>query len=296
MKFTFKDSENMPPGPHRTIVVEPTEGRFWCHDEDCRSAGKPDNGSFASVLKWILRQIALGHVAPEVDERGDVVSLHIGKTAAFNVETAEQASEAAGKADLQVDIAGRIAEAREKGTSQQTYQFECRAWAQATPAAHFRQELHYALEFTELLGRTSKKVKKLDLLPILESAPENTRQLLAEATRCHLFKLDNACIALCRACVEDALNGALTPSMRDEWRQQVSLQKGPMEALIDVCASHGVIGVHKRDAHKVRQAGNEVLHAKVTDSTGGNTNVAADVLRITRILIDTIHGKHGDHA
>ena len=168
-------------------------------------------------------------------------------------------------------------------------------WEADTFASRHRMELHYALVFCELLGRVSKKLKTLDLLPILESAPESTRNYLAEAIRCYLLKMDRACIALCRACVEDTLNHALTGQMQNEWRDEFNhRKKGSMEALIDVCVRHDVIGKHRQDAHYIREAGNRVLHLQVPESASANSDVAGHVLKKTCTLIGFIHGNRSD--
>jgi len=295
MKFAYKDDEDVPPDAKKIpFVVEPTDGGFWTYDEGCRSAGRLPTTPFSAILRWIVRQIVYGHCVEHVDEAGDVIALTIGQLAPSDLPSVEAAAEAAGKALLGLNIVRVLAEGREKGTSAKTCDAESSMWQKATPSAHRRLEFHYALLFCELLGRTSKKLKTLEMLPILESAPQSTRDYLAEATRCYLLKLDRACVALCRACLEETLKSVLTEVMQQQLRDEISLRKkGEMQALIDVCARAGLLGSHKKAAHDIREAGNQVLHLKQTAPDSG---MAASVLKKTRTVIGFLHGRRHDHG
>jgi hypothetical protein len=130
---------------------------------------------------------------------------------------------------------------------------------------------------------------------MMKVAPEQTRNYLAEATRCYLLRLNRACIAMCRACLEDNLKAVLTEKMKDELREVVQENKrecrsgGEMFALIEVCVRHGVLLGHERDAHYVRDAGNRVLH--LTDRSERTDELAGEVLRKTRTIIGLINGR-----
>lgn len=151
-----------------------------------------------------------------------------------------------------------------------------------------RMEIYYALVLAQLLGHVSKKLPKLEHLPILDNAPDNTKEYIAEATRCYLLKLNRACISLCRACLEDTLKSVLTKSMENELKQEVQRNGSPMVSLIAVCTRHGVLKNHEDDAHYIREAGNQILHLNVKKET--DADLAGDVLWKTRKIIGLIHG------
>src|SRR5205807_633617 len=89
---------------------------------------------------------------------------------------------------------------------------------------------------------------------------------LAEATKCYLLNLNRACIAMCRACLEDCLEKLLTPQMAQALRERIELNKkrirreGPMQALIEICNRYAKFKGRVEDAHFVRKAGNKALH------------------------------------
>jgi hypothetical protein len=60
-----------------------------------------------------------------------------------------------------------------------------------------------------------------------------------------------------------------------------------MYALIEVCARHGILKDHKKDAHDIRDAGNDILHLKVGTTTADD--LATEVLAKTRKIIALIH-------
>jgi len=101
--------------------------------------------------------------------------------------------------------------------------------------------------------------------------------------------MDRACVALCRACLEDTLRNSLTAEMQDEWHDEIARTKrGPLEALIEVCARCGPLGKHKKDAHYVRIEGNKVLHW--SEESTKSQQLAREVLSKTRTIIGFIHG------
>ena len=100
----------------KKFLVEPTEGGFWCYDANRRSPGNLLNTPLSEVLKWIVGQIIYGHYVEQTDKMGEVVSLCIGQIAPYELP-AKDAAEKAAKAGTALNLAGLIAEAREKGTS-----------------------------------------------------------------------------------------------------------------------------------------------------------------------------------
>jgi hypothetical protein len=272
--------------------AEPCDGGYWSYYE--RSPGRIPETPISDLLKWILQQVSLGHLEGVVDDKGDVISLTIGQEAPFGSDEAssiEEARRCAAQSQFSLNIAGLIAEAREHGTSTDSADLVKKCWDTASSSAHRRMEIHYSLVLCQLLARVSKKLPKLELLPIIDTAPPETRDYLAEATRCYLFKLDRACIALCRACLEDTLKSVLTTEMQNEWRQEMAVNKknegspNPMLALIAVCARHGVLGKYKNDADYIRQKANAILHR--TEAIKGD--IAAQVLHKTRSILGFVY-------
>ena len=248
------------------------------------------------LLSWILEQITLGHLSGKVDDDGEVVGLEIGHEVPTQAPSQKKAAEEAWNALNGVQFAGTFARARERGTDPASLSLVKEGWDAASPSAYRRMEIHYAQEFCQLLGRISKKLPSLELLPILGIAPDKTKDYLAEATRCHLLKLDRACVALCRACLEDALRSTLTEPMRTDWEEEIDKNRrnhadpSRFYALIVVCGRHGVLGDLEPEAHRVRKRANETLHPEDGKEIQ-TSDLAREVLHNTRRIIAWIHGQ-----
>ena len=298
MKYTTpadNPDPNWPFKKSKAFRVLSVKGGYWCHLGEHRSAGDLRETPLHETLTWILEQISFGHVTCLSDEDGDVVSLKIGQESPIQGASEDEVAEEASKELLGINLAGLIAECREKGSHPKIAEFEKKVWENATDSARRRMEIHYAFILSQLLGRISKKLPKLQLLPILEKAPANTKEYIAEATRCYLLKLDRACISLCRACLEDTLKSVLTESMKTEWSDEIIKNKklyrspNPMHALIEVCARHGILKSHKKDAHDIRDAGNRILHLDTRKTT--TDDLAGEVLTKTRKIIGLIYSE-----
>jgi hypothetical protein len=271
--------------------VEPGEHAYWSFLTGHRSAGDFPDTPISETLKWIIQQIALGNFF-QLKEGQETVCLVIGKGAPQSFPSEEAAAEHAARNIVAIQVAGLIAEAREKGSYPQTAEFEEKFWNGPTESAKRRIELHYADFLAQLLGRISKKLPELEMLPIMEKAPEKTKEYIAEATRCCLLKMDLACIAICRACLEHGLRGGLTSSMKEELEDKIENKKrlrrpqNDLQSLIEVWADNGKLNGSFADAEVVRKAGNDVLHMK-----GCEDFIAWDVLRKTRKIIGIIYGR-----
>lgn len=96
--------------------------------------------------------------------------------------------------------------------------------------------------------------------PIKGHAPDAALKALREATRCVLYGLDRAAVAVCRVCLEESLKPLVTLQQRfDERRTKPNI--GELELLIKAVTRAGRLdaqAVHA--AHAVRIAGNGVLH------------------------------------
>jgi hypothetical protein len=277
----------------RAFHVEPTHGGYWCYFSDHRSAGDLQNTPINETLKWILEQISFGHITTQTDEHGDVVCLKIGKACPHEGNSEDEIANQVCWERVALVVAGVVADCRESGSYPKNVGFEKEVWQSATPGFQRRVELHYAMVLSRLLGHVSKKLPKLEMLPILDGAPEDTKAYIAEATRCYLLKLDRACISLCRACLEHTLKNILTEEMENEWQREIEWNKktckqpNAMHALIEVCARHGMLTDTKDDAHYIRLKGNEILHLRI--NLDANSNVAGEVLWKTRRILALIH-------
>jgi hypothetical protein len=146
-------------------------------------------------------------------------------------------------------------------------------------------EFHYAFQLTEILKRIATHTFVFDAAPVVGKAPSHTLDLLEEATRCFLFGLMRACVAACRAVVEDCLEAqvpehkVLEAAMRDA-------RAGQLERLIEAARACGVL---RPDlcvkAHEIRRAANKALHAPETELPD-----VWDLLLGARIIVDEVYG------
>jgi hypothetical protein len=273
-----------------TIIVEKATDGFWSYYEGRRSPGVCSDVPLNEFLAWLIEQIYLGHSLMEFED-DKVVNVSIGKRAAHRVPSSDAAAKMSNDQIMNIAIAVAVAEAWEKGYSPDNGDklkgILEKLKSPGVGALRFI-EVHYALILCELLGRISKKLPKLEQLPIVGFAPETVRSCLAEATRCYLLKMERACIALCRASLELTLKDHLTAQTRADWDVEKA-KRGEMNALIEVCARHKILDVtHVKDAHFIRERANEMLH---TGHAGGNLASAFEVLRRTRTIAGVLYGK-----
>ena len=85
-------------------------------------------------------------------------------------------------------------------------------------SALLNTELYYAFELIDILKRIRERSFVLEAPPILGRASSLTVSLLGEATRCHLFGFNRACVALCRACLEKSLKDRVPP--KEQYQEQ----------------------------------------------------------------------------
>ena len=187
------------------------EGRgWWPYSERIDS---PPQTPLYSVLRWILNQLNMG--CAEFIGEGDNPSAHtvvLGQRAAY-YSSAKEASEEAQKRSLAVNFAGIFAKARERGIEPEYEELVEKAVRLATENAKMNTEFHYAFELVDILERISDKTFVFDAPPIKGRAEPQTLDLLQEATRCYLFGLHRACVAVCRTALEDSLKQRV-PSTR----------------------------------------------------------------------------------
>lgn len=280
----------------KTFTIEPAKKGYWAFFSDQRSPGSFEHDSFSKTLKWIVDQIYFGHLTEVRDpENGEVVSLRIGKESPVKGESEEKL---AGRIQIELaalGLAGIVAECRESGSYSKNSSDEKMLWKIPGQGFQRSMELHYTKILADLLGNISAKLPRLEHLPILNNAPARTKKYIAEATRCYLFQLENACISLCRACLEDTLNNLVTRQIQEEIYDEMDAYRrksknvGRLFASIEVLARHGSLGIHKADAHAVRTAGNDTLHHNSPQNV--SSKQAEEVLTKTRRILNFIYQK-----
>jgi len=280
----------------KSFTIESSKKGYWSFFSEERSSGNFENDSFSKTIKWIVDQIYFGHLTEIRDpHNGDVVSLRIGRESPVKGESADELS---GRIQIELavlGVAGVIAECRESGSYAKNTEYVKQISGVSGQGFQRCMELHYTKILAGILGNISEKLPRLELLPILDHAPARTKKYIAEATRCYLFQLENACISLCRACLEDTLNNLVTGNIQDEIYDAIEEHRrrgenvGRLFASIEVLARHGILGNHKADAHAVRKAGNNTLHHNSPQDI--SSKQAEDVLTKTRRILNFIYQK-----
>jgi hypothetical protein len=280
----------------KTFTIEATKNGFWSFFTDQRSPGRFEHDSFSKTLKWVVDQIYFGHLTEVRDpSNGEVVGLRIGKESPIKGESEEALARRIQIEMAALGLAGVIAQCRESGSSSKTAEYEKILWGDSGPGFQRCLELHYTKILAGILGNISEKLPCLEHLPILDRAPAQTKKYIAEATRCYLFQLENACISLCRACLEDALDNLVTRKIQDEIYDEMSKRRkknkpyGRLFVTIEVLSCHGILGKHKADAHAVRTAGNDTLHPNSHQNV--SSKQAEEVLTKTRRILNFIYRK-----
>ena len=179
------------------------EGRgWWPHGEMTDSLPQ---APLHSVLRWILNQLNYGCVT-YIGEGGEppAHTVVLGREAA-NYLSAEEAVAEVQKRALAVSMAGVFATARERGVEPEHEALAEEVVRLANENGKANTALHYAYKLVDILERISKRTWVFDAPPIVGRAEPQTLDLLQEATRCYLFGLHRACVAICRAVLEDSL-------------------------------------------------------------------------------------------
>ena len=197
---------------------------------NAKEINPPPQEPLHSVLRWILDQMNVG--CAEFIDKPDVHTVVIGQRAA-DFETVEEAIEHAQRRSLAVNIAGLLATARERGVEPKYEGLTKKAKLSATENAHMNTEFHYAYELVDILENISRRTFVFDAPPIVGRAKPQTLDLLQEATRCFLFGLHRACVAICRAVLEDSLAQRVPETSLMEEKMQSSKEDGELKILIN---------------------------------------------------------------
>jgi len=247
---------------------------YWTFKQ--RSAGDPGSGPLYPVLKWILEQLNLDNFKVDIDERKEVVSIILGRDAIPKYSSEDAAIEHARIRFRAVEYAGLFAKAREEGVEPQFGGLAKHVTFNAKEGAYTNTELHYAHELVKVLGRIRKKTFILSAPPIVGKVPEKLIWYLGEATRCFLYGLHRACIALCRACLEEALSVKVKGTKEgtaalSEYRQ-THPKEGGLECLIAVSRNIGYLedDIWIKQADNIRKRGNAILHRETVKEENSN--------------------------
>ena len=258
------------------------EGRgWWSYPERIDS---PPQTPLYSVLRWILNQLNMG--CAEFIGEGDTPPAHtvvLGQGAAYH-SSAKEASEEAQRRSLAVNFAGIFAKARERGVEPEYEELVEKAVRLANENAKMNTEFHYAFELVDILERISDKTFVFNAPPIVGRAEPQTLDLLQEATRCYLFGLHRACVAVCRTALEDSLKQRV-PSTRLLEEGMQGGKAGELEKLINAAVRARVLPRElSRTAHDIRQRANDVLHKADRDVPD-----PWQLLLDTRTIVDAVH-------
>ena len=247
---------------------------YWTYKQ--RSPGDPRSGPLYPVLKWIVEQLNLGNFEVAFDEDKEVVGITLGRDAIPKVSSKDAVLEHARSRFMTVSLAGAFAKAREEGVEPQFDGLSKKVTLNANEQAYTNTELHYAHELVNVLGRIRKKTFILSAPPIVGKVPEKLIWYLGEATRCFLYGLHRACIALCRACLEQALSVKVKGTKEGavaliEYRQ-THPKEGGLECLIAVSNNLGYLGddIWINQADNIRERGNTILHRETVKEENSN--------------------------
>jgi hypothetical protein len=219
------------------IQTEPEGTGFWAYQQ--RSAGESRSTPLTVTLRWILEQLNFGNAEWEQDRNGDHVTLVLGKRSSPQNVTENEVVDHVGKRLNAVGISGILARSRESGTSPTPDYADLvrQTTLEADESGHRNTELYYAFELVKVLGRIAKKIFKLEAPAT--GAPDTVAWYLGEATRCWLYSLHGASIALCRACLEESLKEKLGNREFGALERQSRFGKVTLEMMIDRAVQFG---------------------------------------------------------
>ena len=233
----------------------------WMFEE--RSCGELPDAPLDEVLRWALQQLHFGCWRLEPNDKGENVTLVLGKDAAmvFPEPVVETAIEHERRRDWAVNFAGIFAQCREQGIEPAFEGMAETARMSASENAYMNTDFHYAFELARILRRIREKTFLLGNVPLIGRLPEAVSKLLGEATRAYLFKLNRSCVSLCRALLEAVLKERVerTELLQAMLQDRFGPKKGQLECLINLGARALGSGVLEK-AHRIRKTGNAAMH------------------------------------
>lgn len=245
------------------IYFEKTDLGCWSYLQ--RSAGELPETPLYELLNWVLEQLNFQNFEAEYDRRGAVVSLTLGREAP-NATEMDNAAEHAGRRLRAVNISGQMALFRETGITQSAADGARKVDQGVNEWGRRNTEFHYAFQLIKVLARLNKKTFSLQAPPIRGTAPDSVFSYLGECTRCWLYGFHGACVALSRACLEDAVRARLPLSQGPETLED-SINKAWECGLLD--------DGFRKLAHEVRRIGNKFLHQKAISETDSRNSLDA---------------------
>ena len=236
-----------------------------------------------SVLRWILDHLNAGCARFIGDgEEPPAHSVVLGQMASTDA-SAEDAVKEVAERFLAVNIAGLFATARERGVEPEAEDLADKVKRLANENGRMNTDFHYAYELVGILERIRGKTFVFDAPPIVGRAEPQTMDLLQEATRCYLFGLHRACVAVCRTALEDSLK------QRIPWEiwNAVGIHGGDLQRCITAAARTGVLPPELTGtAHDIRRRANDVLH-----QADGDVEDPWQLLLDTRTIVDAVHAR-----
>lgn len=253
---------------------------------EARSCGELPTTPLHEVLRWALQQLHFGCWRLESDDKGENVTLVLGKDAAiaFAEPVVETAIEHERRRNLALNFAGLFAQFREQGIDPEHAEMAESARLSASENAYMNTDFYYAFEFANILRRVRENTQNTLLfinLPLRGRLPESVSRVMGEATRAYLFKLNRSCVCLCRALLEAALHEHvdMTELLQERLQERFRPKTGDLECLINVGVRRlGAEALKK--AHGIRKAGNDAMHLKEPSKEPSDEDAWA-------VLIDT---------
>ena len=257
-------------------------GGWWMDSEEIYPLPKTP---LYSVLRWILDQLntsSFDFIAEEGDD-SPVHTIVLGQGAS-RYASAEELQEQIQKRSLALDFAGAYARERERGVEPEHEEKHERAMRLANENAKMNTDFHYAYELVNILELISQQTFVFNAPPIVGRAAPQTLDLLQEATRCYLFGLHRACVAICRTALEDSLKQRVPRSSLMEEAMQGG-QAGELERLINAAVRALVLPPDLRHiAHDIRKRANDILHQSDLDVPD-----PWQLLLHTRTIVEKVH-------
>ena len=257
-------------------------GGWWMNSEEIYPLPKTP---LYSVLRWILDQLNTSSF-DFIAEDGNDMPVHtivLGQGAAY-AASAEEIAEEINKRSVAVSTAGVLATARERGVEPEYENKYGNLKRLANEYGKMNTEFHYAYELVDILERISQRTFIFDAPPIAGRAAPQTLDLLQEATRCYLFGLHRACVAVCRTALEDSLKQRVPQSSLMEEAMQGG-EAGELERLINAAVRARVVPPELRQkAHDIRKRANDVLH-----QAGLDVPDPWQLLLDTRTIVEEVH-------
>jgi hypothetical protein len=247
--------------------IKQTDDNYWFYLQ--KSPGDLEKGDpLHSVLTWIIEQLVFAMFRLETDNEGNAYTMVIGERASRSFPSMEEAEKHAADRLLRVNIAGVFAKAREEGTQPEYVDLVETTTVTRTRWAELRTEFHYAQELVKMLRRLRDVTYDLSPPGVLGRAPEEVLFYLRQATRCFMYGLFEASVAICRACLDEALKKSLHSSkegiralMKEPKKTVKGTARGELDILISAAAEAEILdGPRKESARRIQNLGNTVMH------------------------------------